>query len=417
MSVYRDFFKNGKLMDYRYNVANYEQYLLDVEPMQFTKMCMTEIVSADMMIATFGEEPYTSSCKEVLDSVSKRFKELGLDDIIHIYIHSYRHFIITANDAISDSTFEHIVRQFHAEYELSTSQQTALSGVSRFVLTFGEDLVNRSKSALFMHKESPNTFIVATNEKERLLAEKQNDVQMFELINYALSNNRVIPFYQGIRDNATGQITKYEALMRIRDIDDSIRSPYTFLNSAKELKLYIPLSKMMVHKALIDFERKSSGLNINISLLDIMSDDYQDWFIERVKAHPNPAQITVEFIETENYGDAIIIKDFLERVRDIGCKVAADDFGSGFATYSAIVSLKPDIIKIDGSIIKGITTQPNNKIIVDSICYMARLIGAKIVAEFVENEDIQNAVVSSGVDFSQGYLYSVPKPIEELDIV
>ncbi len=125
----------------------------------------------------------------------------------------------------------------------------------------------------------------------------------------------------------------------------------------------------------------------------------------------------IEFVETENYNlDHIneILYGFLQDVRAVGCQIAVDDFGVGFATYTSIVSLRPNIIKIDGDIIRGLADSTEKQLIVDSICYMARLIGAKIVAEFVENADIQNVVEQNKIHFSQGYHFAKPVPLSSL---
>ncbi len=140
------------------------------------------------------------------------------------------------------------------------------------------------------------------------------------------------------------------------------------------------------------------------------------WFLQRLTKHTDPSKIIIEFVETENYNTNDVLTAFLREAREIGCKIAVDDFGVGFATYTSIVSLKPDIIKIDGDIIKNIDTSDENKMILDSICYMAKLIGAQMVAEFVENESIQQVVEQNNVRYSQGYHFSKPAIFEAQDI-
>ncbi len=405
-----------KLFDHRFNVLSFEQYLKDLEEMKFSKICMTEVMNADMMIATFGEEQYYKTCTEILARGNEGYRQMGLDNVIYVYINTYKHFMSVANDSISDEEFLKLSKFFHEQYELSTAKQTEKGGVSRFVVAFGDNLVDKAKSAYYLNKSSQINFIVATDERERLLAEETKYVKMFELLNYAITNDKVVPFYQGIYNNKLEKITKYEALMRVYDQEGNLCPPGVFLDAAKKLKLYLPLSKIMMDKSMRDFENIDCDLGLNISLYDIQSQEFVQWFIERIKKHPNPSQIVIEFVETENYNNNTQLKNFLQDVKSLGCKIAVDDFGVGYATYSSIVSLKPDVIKVDGDIIKHLATNNDSRLILESICYMAKLINSKIVAEFVENEDIQNVIMEYGVDFSQGYYFAKPEKFSDINI-
>ncbi len=403
----------NKKMDSRFNIPSYEQYLLDLPVKKYTKMCMTEVINADMMIATFGEENYYNTSREILESGNIAYKQMNLDSIIHVYINSYKHFMAVANDDISDEDFLNLMKVFHEQYELANAQQTGLGGVSRFVLAFGDDLVNRIKSAYYVHNDFQNNFIVVTDEKERLATETEQNLKLFDLLNYAINNDKVVPFYQGIYNSELQKITKYEALMRIFDENDKMYVPGMFLEAANQLKLYLTISKITIDKALKDFENKDYDLGLNISLSDIRSEDFRDWFLNRIKDYKNKNRVTIEFVETEDYNSDDVIIGFLKDIREIGCKIAVDDFGAGFATYTSMISLKPDTLKIDGSIIKNLNNK-ENRIILDSICYMANLIDAKIVAEFVENEEIQKIVIENNIKYSQGYYFSKPQPIEDI---
>ncbi len=408
--------ESDKLIDHRFNILSYEQYQKDLAEKKFTKICLTEVVNADMMIATHGEEKYFRTSREILHMGNEAYKQMGLDSVIHVYIHSYKSFMAVANDDMSDEDFLGLMKANYEQYEIITAQSTEIGGISRFVIAFGDNLIDRAKSAFYVHQHEQTNFIVATDEKEKLEAEKEKNIAIFELLHYAIKNDKIIPYYQGIHNNDTNEIIKYEALMRVQDKDGKIYPPGMFLEASKTLKLYLQLSKTMLDKAMKDFEHKESELSLNVSLFDIQSKDFKEWFIERVKQHPDPSKIIIEFVETENYNDEKELEIFLAAARDIGCKIAIDDFGVGFATYTSIMSLRPDIIKIDGDIIKNLATSKESKLIVDAICYMARLIGAYITAEFVENAEIQQILKENNVHFSQGYHFAKPEPFENLKV-
>ncbi len=404
-------------IDSRFNIYNYDKYSADLLEKKYSKLCMTEVVNADLMISTFGEDEYIKGCREVLQEIIVGLKNVKLNALISVYMISYKNFILVANDDISNADFEATIKAMYENYERASSKNVALSAVSRFVLVFGEkDLVDRAKSAHYTHRNSQYNYIIASNEKEIMLADAFKVVKLFSLINQVISNNNVIPYYQGIYNNNTQSITKYEALMRIKDNDGTIYPPGMFMDVAKEYKFYGILSRLMIEKALDDFRHLEIELCLNISIFDIENKEFQEWFLETLRTYPNPSRVTVEFVETENYNNHNRLFAFLSKVKEIGCNIAVDDFGAGFATFSSIISLKPNILKIDGSIIKTLADDVDSKTVVNSICYMAKLINAKVVAEFVENKELQNMVLSEGIHYSQGYYFAKPLPFEELDI-
>ncbi len=398
-----------------YNVFRYEKYLQDVPRLKINKICMTEIVNADMMIATFGAKAYADACKEVLTLGKLGIKNLGLSNVIRYYTYNYKNFIVAGTDAISDEHFRQIIEGIYNQYMISSSSSSGLSGISRFVLAMGnDDLVDKALSAFYLHRNSQNNFIVATNEKEVLNAANNQDVDIFNLLNYAITHNKVIPFYQGINNNATNKIDKYEALMRISDETGMLYYPNNFLQTAKKYKLYNTLSKVMIDNVLNNFENIPYEVSINISMLDVESNEFTSWFINRIANYNDPSRIIIEFVESENYNDSKKLHNFLNAIRSLGCKIAVDDFGVGYSTYTSIISLKPDFIKIDGTIIKDLVTNNDNNLILESICYMSKLIGSKIVAEFVENKDIQDILKDNNVQYSQGYHFAKPEPFYNL---
>ncbi len=406
-----------KFIDPRYNIYNYEKYKSDLLENKFTKLCMTEVINADLMISTFGEDEYILGCKEVLEEIVVGLKAAKLNKLISLYMINYKNFILVANDDIPDANFEAVMKSMYENYERASSKNVALSAVSRFVLVFGgDDLVNRAKSAHYTHRNSQYNYLIASNEKEIMLANAFDVVKVFALLNQVISSGNVFPYYQGIYNNKTQSITKYEALMRIKDDEGKIYPPGVFLDIAKQYKLYSILSKTLVEKALNDFKDLESELCLNISIFDIENKEFQAWLLETLRSYPRVSRITVEFVETEDYSNHDKLFEFLHKIKDIGCNIAVDDFGSGFATFSSIIALKPDILKIDGSIIKNLANDTNSKTIVNSICYMSKLINAKTIAEFVENSEIQHMVLSEDIYYSQGYYFAKPLPFEELDI-
>ncbi|MDX4013285.1 EAL domain-containing protein, partial [Aliarcobacter skirrowii] len=126
--------------------------------------------------------------------------------------------------------------------------------------------------------------------------------------------------------------------------------------------------------------------------------------------YPNISKkLVIELVESESIVDYKIAIEFIKRVKSKGCKIAIDDFGSGYSNFEYLVKLEADYIKIDGSLIKNIVTQKESFAVVSTIVNFAKQMEIKTIAEFVENEEIYKIIKNIGVDFSQGYYFTQPK--------
>ncbi len=105
----------------------------------------------------------------------------------------------------------------------------------------------------------------------------------------------------------------------------------------------------------------------------------------------------------------------VKKLRKTGVLIAIDDFGSGYANYAHILEIKPDFIKIDGSLIQNILTDGDSKILVQSIVNFARELNIKSVAEYVENKEIFELLKEYGVDEFQGYYFGRPTDLISLN--
>ncbi len=122
-------------------------------------------------------------------------------------------------------------------------------------------------------------------------------------------------------------------------------------------------------------------------------------------------RIVFELLEDEQVKDFQIVKDFILLVKTFGCKIAIDDFGTGYSNFERLLEYKPDILKIDGCLIKDLDTNSYSKSVVRTIVSFAKEQNIKTIAEYVENETIFNIVKELGVDYTQGYYFSEPKPL------
>ncbi len=226
----------------------------------------------------------------------------------------------------------------------------------------------------------------------------------------ALENDRIVPYYQAIFNINTNKIEKYEALVRLIDEDGSIVSPFYFLNIAKKSKQYLKLTKQVIKKSFEYFKDKDYEFSVNLTLEDIKNKNISSYIIEMLKEYKIASKVVFEIVESEGIEDFDQINNFLDRARELGCKIAIDDFGSGYSNFEYLIKLNADYIKIDGSLIKDILIDKSNQEIVVTIIDFAKRQGFKTIAEFVSNEEIFNKVKELGIDYVQGYYISEPNP-------
>lgn len=119
-------------------------------------------------------------------------------------------------------------------------------------------------------------------------------------------------------------------------------------------------------------------------------------------------RVIFEILESEGIENFEEVRQFIDKVKQWGGRIAIDDFGSGYSNFAYILNLQVDFIKIDASLIKNIDTDKNSRIIVETIVDFAKRLGIKTVAEFVHSKEVFETVKEIGIDFSQGFYFHKP---------
>ena len=277
-----------------------------------------------------------------------------------------------------------------------------------------EEPLKTAGIALKRAKKTNQRFFVYNNELDtKEIIEKS--IFWREKIKCALKNNTVTPFYQPIF-NREKQIVKYETLMRIKDIDDEGKEifilPYLFLDVAVKTKQYLQLSHEVISKALADLNRTEKQISFNLSFKDILDIDFVeslDKNLDKIDS-VNKERIVFEILESDHISDYTILEDFILKYRKQGIKIAIDDFGTGYSNFAHILKIRPDYIKIDGSLIKNINTDKNSFEMVKSIIEFSKALNIKVIAEFIHSQEVFDLVMDLGVDEFQGFHLGKPDP-------
>ncbi len=252
-----------------------------------------------------------------------------------------------------------------------------------------------------------NKDIVFSQEAREIMGMYKEHSIWLKKIKNALNDGRIAAFYQPIL-NRDKKIVKYEALVRLIDMDGKVILPYFFLNIAKKSRLYFDITKAVITKTFETFKDKDYEISVNLSTNDLSNSEIRKFIIKKVREFPDCSRINFEIIEDEDIKELEEANRFLKDLKKEGCKISIDDFGSGYANFDYLLSLNADTIKIDGSLVRNIIKNKNSEIIVKTIITFAKESDKRVVAEFVENEEIFEKLKEMGIDYFQGYYFSMP---------
>lgn len=244
--------------------------------------------------------------------------------------------------------------------------------------------------------------------------EYQEKMVWIEEVRCALNDERIVAFFQPIVELASGNIVKYESLMRLQKEDGCIISPGAFLSILQQTPYYVFMTHAMIEQACSAFSNRSCSFSINFSVDDLLRKETVKYLLETAKRFAVFDRLVIEVVETENihnYDDALAT---LNTLKELGCKISIDDFGTGYANFSYLTKMNADIVKIDGSLVQAIGASDSTKELVASIVRFAHSSGMKVVAEFIDRPELAALIEQLGCDYGQGYLYSPPVPEQEL---
>jgi len=238
-----------------------------------------------------------------------------------------------------------------------------------------------------------------------------------DYIKQALEEERLICHYQPIFRTEDKTIQKYEALVRLVDENDpnELIMPHEFLDMIKGTTQYIKMSKQVLQKVFNILEAYPTvEFSVNLDLDDLYNMDMMEMIMTYLAENKhNAKRVTFEILEENEIEDYEKANFIFSQLKAYGSKIAIDDFGSGYSNYNYLIRLNVDILKIDGSLIRELTTNPERaRTVLSSIRTLAENFGYELVAEFVSSEKIYNEVKSIDIGYVQGYYLGEPKVIE-----
>ena len=272
-----------------------------------------------------------------------------------------------------------------------------------------EMLLRKASTALKEAKENgKNRFEIFEQNYSIDYTKREAFINNTNLIKSALDNDQFFPFFQGIYDNFNHNITKFEALARIV-LKDKIISPFEFLEPARLSGLLPEITKVIIDKTFKTMAKNNFSFSINITEDDLAENYLVNYLDEKIAFYKiNPNRVILEILEgVSSTGKKNHINQ-LTSLKSKGFKIAIDDFGAEYSNFERILDLDIDFLKIDSKYIKDIDTNKRSFEIVKAIAFFAKNVKIPCIAEFVHNENVQKIVNNLGINYSQGYYFSVP---------
>ncbi|MFW3412184.1 EAL domain-containing protein [Aliarcobacter butzleri] len=402
--------KRNLRLDSLTNIGNRYKLIEDVSKSVNPCISILDIVSFSDVNDFFGYKTGDS----VLKIVARKIEELLIDkENYKVYRDHSDTFCIVAQNEDRDKFIKNIdeISKTIGKVPIVIKSRELYVQLS-YVFSF-ESKENLLETANIIKRYShANKNIIIYDKALELEKDYEKNIFWTLKIKKALDEDKIVPYFQPIYNLKTNKIEKYEALVRLID-GNNVISPYYFLDISKKSKQYLQLTKTMIQKTFDYFKDKDFEFSINLTFEDIKSEYISSFIIELLKEYKIGHRVVFEIVESEEIDNFRKINEFFVTIREYGCKIAIDDFGSGYSNFEYLAKLNVDYIKIDGSLIKDILINKSSQNIVSMLVNFAKGQKVKTIAEFVSNKDILNKVRELGIDYVQGYY--IKEPIASID--
>jgi Amt family ammonium transporter len=283
------------------------------------------------------------------------------------------------------------------------------------------DALSRADAACYAAKDTGRNRVHVYDPEDRELNLRKGQMTWVSRIQRALDEDGFQLFYQGIApiDEPGDTSSHCEILLRLVEDDNETVPPGAFIPAAERYGLMPQVDTWVVEHTLrwlSDYQtRGGTGIKrcaINLSGATLGNDAHTARIRESLARHRiEPSLICFEITETAAMANIDQAKHFIDELKQIGCRFALDDFGSGLSSFGYLRDLDVDLVKIDGTFIRELDSNPVHRAMVEAIVGIAGVMGLTTIAEFVENAAVLDTLREIGVDYAQGYHLARPQPL------
>jgi len=285
------------------------------------------------------------------------------------------------------------------------------------------DALRRADAACYAAKDTGRNRVHVYDPDDRELSARKGQMKWVSKIRKALDEDAFRLYFQPIAsvDPPGDDQGHFEVLLRMAGNGQPDIPPGAFIPAAERYGLMPEIDHWVVRNTLRWMaEYQAAGgdqirqCSINLSGATLGNDKHTRRIREYLAEYAiEPGLICFEITETAAMANLEQATGFIAELKRTGCHFALDDFGSGLSSFGYLKDLDVDLVKIDGAFIKELDNQPVDRAMVEAIIGIARVMGLKSIAEFVENESVLGTLRTLGVDYVQGYHIGRPRPLDD----
>ncbi len=393
-------------------LKSHQALMRDIEKSSLPTIFLIDINDFSRYIDIYGAK----LANEILVMFSKVLENYNNDKSYELYHIQTDIFCMLHHNEYIDTQkyesdlFELIETILEKSLYIPSVDDTIFIDVTIGIASESENLLNHAYDALNSAKKNKKRYVYY-HPFHNLTKEHKNILKIKKEIQETIEANNFVSVYQAIL-NRDKKVIKYESLLRMRQ-GDKLVSPFYFLDIAAKTNQYEQISHITLIQSIEAFKDRDEIISLNFTQADINNKELLRNIENLLKKYDMSKRTVFEIVESDVIEDYKYTKEFVERFRSIGVRIAIDDFGSGYANFSHIMELEPEYLKIDGSLIKDIQSDKKSLIMVKSIIQFAKELGIKIVAEYIANEDIFKILYELGADEFQGFYFSKPSLLHE----
>lgn len=417
--VILEFYKNYKIMQQSYTDAltqiynrHYLREFLKNIDLDEYQIMMLDIDFFKKVNDTYGHKAGDIILQGVVGSVQKTIRD---DDMFFRYGgEEFLLFVKVENDpCIGLKVAQRVKDKIEASefiYEQNHIKVTVSIGVNEHpsrCKTIDQAIKYTDEMLYIAKKDGRNCIRSQDSVQEKSNAPKKMSI---DEIKEAFEQKRVICHYQPIYNAKDLTIDKYEALVRIVSNEGKIIGPFFFLEEIFSTTLYTELTATVIDIVFKQISLQEKNISLNLNFSDLIDTKTYAIVIGAIQRHKDVARfLTIELLEYEKLEDFERLKERIVEIKSYGCKIAVDDFGSGYANYEIFKCLPIDIMKIDGTLIKDITESDMSFKIVKSIIFFAKELNIPVIAEFIHSKEVMESLQGLGAEYLQGFHLCEPK--------
>ncbi len=289
------------------------------------------------------------------------------------------------------------------------------------------EVLSAADSACYIAKDHGRNRIHIYQPDDRALARRRGEMQWVHRLQDGLENNSFDLYCQAIvplHDKVIPSGRFYEILVRIQDED--LILPTAFIPAAERYHLMPSIDRWVIRTVFSMLEKYQAQaietgaagtalFAINLSGQSLGDEKFLEFVLQQFsQRHVNPSSLCFEITETAAIANMARARDFIARLKAMGCRFALDDFGSGLSSFGYLKTLPVDYLKIAGGFIESMGEDPVNLAMIDAINQIGHVMGLLTIAESVENNLTLNKLRDTGVDYAQGRGIDTPKPLHQV---